>query len=114
MPPKSNPLRLNPLQLKTLVLLQEIARHPGFASPAAEGGDIVIRSLPHAHGDHFHIGDAVVSGKDATGLHNRAVWLALARKGLVREGQEGGLGLTAEGQGYDTGIADQVLHRADH
>ena len=29
MPPKANPAKLNPLQLKTLTLLQAIARIPG-------------------------------------------------------------------------------------
>ena len=30
---KQNPLNLNPLQLRTLTLLQELARHPGHATP---------------------------------------------------------------------------------
>ena len=36
MPPKRNPLNLNPLQLRTLTLLQAIARIPGAARGAAQ------------------------------------------------------------------------------
>ncbi len=32
MPPKKNPLKLNPLQLKTLALFQEMARNPELSS----------------------------------------------------------------------------------
>lgn len=33
MPTRTNPLKLNPLQLKTLAILQALAREPGFADP---------------------------------------------------------------------------------
>ncbi len=113
MPPRNNPLKLNPLQLRTLTILQAIARVPGAAQPV-EGGEIAIARFPDPHGDHFHLGDAVVSGKDATGLTNEAVWNALARKGLARADYPRQIVLTREGLGYDTGIADQVLHRSGH
>ena len=113
MPPKTNPLRLNPLQLKTLAVLQEIARHPQLAMAEPEG-DIAIQSLPHAHGDHFHIGSALVFARDASGLRNEAVWTALARKGLVRFDPSKPPAITKAGQDYDTGVAAEVLHRADH
>lgn len=112
MPPKKNPLNLNALQLKTLTLFQALADVVG--EPGSDGG-VTIARLPHAHGDHFHLGDAVVSGRDATGLGNPSVWAALERKGLI-----GGalfpqrLTLTALGREYDTGMADSILHRADH
>jgi LmbE family N-acetylglucosaminyl deacetylase len=112
MPPKRNPLGLNPLQLKTLTLLQAIARLPDLSRPGDEPGTVVITALPHAHGDHFHLGEAVVAARDATGLNNPAVWTALARKGLVRPPQAGGALLTAAGIGYDTGLADAILHKS--
>lgn len=113
MPPKHNPLKLNPLQLKTLTLLQAIARIPGAAEPGANG-DVTIARFPPAHGDHFHLGESVVSGKDATGLYNEAVWNALTRKGLARAEWPHQITLTASGLGYDTGMADQILQRSGH
>ena len=77
--PKQNPAKLNPLQLRTLTLLQAIARIPG-ASNRLPDGDIVITQFPHAHGDHFHLGNATVASRDATGLENQAVWNALIAK----------------------------------
>ena len=77
MPSKVNPLRLNPLQLKTLAILQEIARQPSFAKPVPDSEDVAILAMPHAHGDHFHIGDALIMGRDATGLNNPSVWAVL-------------------------------------
>ena len=113
MPPKNNPLKLNPLQLRTLTILQAIARVPGAAQPVGDG-ELAIARFPDPHGDHFHLGDAVVAGKDATGLTNEAVWNALARKGLARADYPRQIVLTREGLGYDTGMADQVLHRSGH
>lgn len=112
MPPKKNPLNLNPLQLKTLTLLQEVARLEN--APAEEPGAFKVTQLPHAHGNHFHLGDAVVSGRDATGLNNPAVWVVLERKGLVRSIEGGGVVLTADAVAYDTGMRDSILHRSDH
>ena len=60
MPPKANPSKLNPLQLRTLTLLQAIAQIPGASNPTPEG-DTAITQFPHAHGDHFHLGDATVA-----------------------------------------------------
>ena len=74
-----------------------------------EAGEASISQFPQAHGDHFHLGDAVVAGKDATGLYNEAVWNALARKGLARSDYPRQIVLTAEGLGYDTGLADEIL-----
>jgi hypothetical protein len=113
MPPKFNPAKLNPLQLRTLTLLQAIARIPGAASRTPEG-DIAISQFPHAHGDHFHLGDAVVSTRDATGLENQAVWNALTRKGLVKSEWPHRIALTPAGAGYETGLADTILHRSSH
>jgi hypothetical protein len=113
MPPKLNPSKLNPLQLRTLVLLQAIAQLPDASKPTPDG-DTAITAFPHAHGDHFHLGDATVMGRDATGLENENVWNALARKGLIKHAWPHEIALTPEGVSYDTGIADQILHRGGH
>ncbi|HZB90909.1 MAG TPA: hypothetical protein VE397_05680 [Stellaceae bacterium] len=114
MPPKNNPLSLNPLQLRTLTLLQALARLPGHSRPAEEPGAMLVASLPQAHGDHFHLGDAVVLTRDASGLGNEAVWRALERKGLIRSLFPDAAVLTPAGLAYDTGLADALLHRGNH
>ena len=114
MPPKRNPLNLNPLQLKTLTLLQEVARIAGRPADDDAPGAVAIRQLPTPHGDHFHIGEATVAARDATGLRNPAVWAALERKGLVRLKLPEAVIVTALGCEYDTGLADALLHRASH
>lgn len=114
MPPKRNPLNLNPLQLRTLTLLQALARIPGHARPAGEDGALLVGNLPPMHGDHFHLGDAVVMTRDASGLHNQAVWVALERKGLIKSFFPDAAALTPAGLSYETGIAGTILHRADH
>jgi hypothetical protein len=111
MAPKKNPLNLNPLQLKTLTLLQELARWSG---PPAPDGSVRVDELPHPHGDHFHVGEAVALTRDATGLSNPSVWTALERKGLLRSEFPVAAVLTAEGLAYETGLRDQILHRGHH
>ena len=112
MPPKNNPLGLNPLQLKTLTLLQHLAKSPGFNAPGGDGGVLVPTHL-HAHGNHMHVGDAVVMTADATGMGNPAVFTALDRKGLIRPSQQAGaVELTAEGIAYENGLSDKILHRS--
>ncbi len=113
MPPKVNPLKLNPLQAKTLVLFQELAKYPE-TSQATESGEVVLTSLPRPHGNHFHVGAKVVMSKDATGLSNQAAWTALERKGLIRGSFPFAVTLTKDGLAYDTGIAHQILHGSDH
>ena len=75
---------------------------------------MAISQLPSPHGDHFHLGEAVVAARDATGLRNPAVWAALERKGLIRPKLPEAVILTARGQEYDTGLRDSILHRAEH
>jgi hypothetical protein len=113
-PLRANPSRLNALQLKTLAILQALARERAFADPPDDDGTVLIHTLPHAHGDHFHIGRAVVLARDATGLANPNVMNALVRKGLLLGGPAGQPILTGAGLGYETGIATRVLHGADH
>jgi len=112
MPPKRNPLNLNPLQLRTLTLLQALARLPDHGR--AEGEGVLVDNLPQPHGDHFHLGDAVVLTRDASGLFNQAAWVALERKGLIKSMFPDAAVLTGPGLAYETGLGDAILHRADH
>jgi hypothetical protein len=111
---RANPSRLNALQLKTLAILQALARERGFAHPPDADGTVLIHTLPYAHGDHFHIGRTVVLARDATGLANPNVMNALVRKGLLLGGPAGMPILTSSGLGYETGIAASILHGAEH
>ncbi len=111
MPPKSNPLQLNPLQLKTLAILQALAQLPDWSKADAASGEVTILGMPQPHGDHFHVGPKVVRSRDASGLANANVWKALERKGLAKAAafpQQ--LTLTAAGQSYDTSSIGAVLH----
>jgi hypothetical protein len=110
---KKNALNLNPLQLKTLTLLQELARSPDHAGPPDEQGAVTVRNLPRPHGDHFHVGAAVAASRDASGLGNVAVFIALERKGLLRSMFPMAAVLTPAGLAYDTGLGDTILHRGD-
>jgi hypothetical protein len=111
---RANPLKLNKLQARTLVLAQVIARQKDGAIRDAATGDQVLTRIPHAHGDHVHVGPFVVSAKDASGFSNPSVWAALARKGLVRTADPQRIALTPEGQSYDTGLGDRFLSESDH
>ena len=110
---KRNPLNLNPLQLKTLTLLQALALLPD-ASPGEDEGSTLLKSLPDPHGDHFHLGDAVVATRDATGLRNPAVWVALERKGLIRSMYPHVAVMTPLGLDYETGLRETILHKSGH
>jgi hypothetical protein len=114
MPSKINPLKLNALQLKTLTLFQAIARIEGAGVPGPGMGEITIQHFPNPHGDHFHLGNAVVAARDATGMHNEAVWNALHRKGLARSEWPHAIVLTPDGVAYDTGLAGQMLRTGGH
>ncbi len=113
MPLKSNPLKLNPLQLRTLTLLQGLASLPD-AGVRQPNGEVTVTRFPQAHGDHFHLGNAVVAAKDATGLYNEAVWNALARKNLARAEWPHRITLTLDGLAYDTGLAREIFHASSH
>lgn len=111
---RPNPLKLNPLQAKTLTILQELARQPSFAEAPDADGNVPLRYLPEPHGDHFHVGAAIVRSRDATGLANPAVHGALLRKGLIQLAANGMPMLTPAGLAYETGLADTLLYRSDH
>jgi hypothetical protein len=114
MPPKQNPLKLNPLQLRTLTVLQAFARVPGSAVSGPGAGEVTVERFPEPHGDHFHLGGVVVATKDASGLYNEKVWHALQRKGLARADWPHRLTLTAAGVSYDTGLLGEMLRRSPH
>jgi hypothetical protein len=114
MPPKANPLKLNPLQLRTLTLLQELARDPRAAGSGPGRGEMTIERFPEAHGTHLHLGDRVVAGKDASGLFNDKVWHALERKGLARADWPHRITLTPSGLGYETGLAGEIFQSSPH
>jgi len=111
---KKNPLKLNALQLKTLAILQQMARSPNHAQPGEEEGSVLVTNFPSAHGNHFHVGDAVVLARDASGLGNPNVFAILERKGLIRSLHPMGALLLPEALAYETGVDGQVLHRSDH
>jgi len=112
--PRPNPLKLNPLQLRTLALFQVLARDPRSAGTGPGPGEMTIERFPQAHGSHLHIGDAVVSGRDATGLFNDKVWHALERKGLARSDWPHRITLTPAGLTYETGIGGEIFHASPH
>jgi hypothetical protein len=114
MPPKINPLKLNGLQLKTLTLLQELARDPRTCSRDEASGETLITMIPQLHGNHLHVGRRVAMAKDASGLWNPAVWNALERKGLAVGNYPIAIRLTADGVGYETGLRDKILYGSDH
>src|ERR1051326_2175872 len=99
--PTPTPLTHTPPQLRSLTLLREMARLHGKPAEEDDTGGLAITQLPNPHGDHFHLGEAVVAARDATGLRNPAVWTALQRKGLIRPKLPQAVILTALGQEYD-------------
>jgi len=114
MPPKKNPLKLNKLQLRTLALAHVLAGDENSSIRDVNTGEVTLTKMPHAHGDHVHVGSFVVSGQDASGLSNPAVWTALGRKGLVRVDQLGKITLTPEGLAYETGHGERFMQASDH
>jgi hypothetical protein len=114
MPSKKNPLKLNKLQLRTLTLVQVLAKDEQTSEHDEETGDVTIKHMPHEHGDHVHIGSFSVSARDASGLDNSAVWTALSRKGLVRVGLSDSITLTPLGLSYNTGLSEKFLQESNH
>lgn len=115
MPPRHNPLKLNKLQLRSLALMQELARHPETASRNDDTGEVRINCLLRPHGDHVHIGALTVSSRDAHGLSNPAVWIALERKGMIHAPTfPTSVVLTVDGLDYDTGLVEPVGRSSDH
>ena len=108
-------MKLNPLQTRTLALLQELAQEAEAADVEQAPGAKRIHHLPHAHGDHVHIGRLSVSARDASGLNNRAVWTVLERRGLIiAEDFPHSLIITAAGLAYQTGLDQALSSASDH
>lgn len=99
-------IKLNPLQRRTLALFQVLARNPESSTVDEETGEVTVSYLPQPHGDHVHIGKFVVSGQEASGFSNEAVWRILARKGLIKSNFPVQATLTDAGLAYDTGLKD--------
>ena len=57
---------------------------------------------------------AVVATRDASGLRNPAVWVALERKGLIRSMYPHGAVVTPLGLDYETGLREVILHMSGH
>ncbi|NQV44943.1 MAG: hypothetical protein HQ501_08570 [Rhodospirillales bacterium] len=111
---KKNPLKLNKLQLRTLALAQVIAEDPALTHHDEGSGDVTLLSLPHAHGDHVHIGAFSVNVRDISGFSNLAVWAVLERKGLARHTTGETVTLTVEGLAYDTGLGHHFRKPSNH
>ena len=107
-------IKLNALQSKTLVLLQVLAKDDQSSMPGPIEGSRLVTGLPHGHGNHMHVGQFVVSAKDATGLQNPSVWKALIRKGLVGENWPSEMLVTKEGLEFSTGLEDKFMNVSDH
>jgi hypothetical protein len=45
---------------------------------------------------------------------NQAVWVALARKGFVREGWQSEIIITAAGLAFSTGLESKFVSTSDH
>jgi len=103
MAPRQNPSKLNPLQLRTLTVLQALGKMAECAAQGPGPGEVTIERFPPAHGDHVHLGNAVAPARHVTGLYNEKVWHALERKGLARADWPHRITLTSVGLGYDTG-----------
>lgn len=110
---KKKAIKLNSLQRRTLALFQLLASSPQSSVLDDETGEVTVSYLPEVHGDHVHIGDFVVSGQDASGFTNEAVWRTLARKGLIKSNFPLQATLTPQGLAFDTGFKDQFEH-SDH
>lgn len=107
-------IKLNGLQTRTLALLQELAGHEDMATTDAATGEVTIHHMPHAHGDHMHVGRFAVSSRFASGLANPAVWVALERKGMAKSSYPLSITLTKQGLEFKTGIREQMLEESDH
>jgi len=105
--------KLNTLQNRTLALFQELARNSETSAAIEGSDDVAIMFFPKPHGNHVHIGNFVVSSKEASGFTNEKVWQVLERKGLAKSEYPFRLILTKKGLEYDTGLKDQ-FETSDH
>ena len=108
-----NRIKLNALQSRTLALFQELAKNSETSSVIEDTGEISIMYLPQPHGNHVHIGNFVISSKEASGINNEIVWKALERKGLARSEFPMRIILTVKGQKFETGFREK-FEISDH
>ncbi|MBL4603769.1 MAG: hypothetical protein JKY84_13560 [Emcibacteraceae bacterium] len=97
-------IKLNALQSRTLALFQELAKSSETSTKIDGTDDIAIMYMPEPHGNHVHIGNFVVSAKDASGFNNEKVWKALERKGLAQSEFPFRFILTKAGIDFKTGL----------
>lgn len=105
--------KLNALQNRTLALFQELAKSEETSFRVEGTDDISIMYIALPHGNHAHIGNFVVSAREASGFNNESVWKALERKGLARSEYPHRLILTRQSLCYETGFAD-TFNVSDH
>ena len=92
----TQPEETQPLQLKTLTLLQALAQERYFDPPEPDGA-LSIHTLPHARRALSRWSNGRVRCATPQGLGNPSVLNALARKGLLLARRSGLPVLTAEG-----------------
>ena len=113
MPQKRNPLNLNALQLRTLTLLQEMARLGGKQAAGKTPNPAASRLPRSARAwGSFPSRRGACRARHATGLRNPAVFAALERKGLIQPKSPEAVILTG-GPGIRTGSRDTILRRVD-
>jgi len=105
--------KLNALQNRTLALFQELARSEETSVRVEGSDDISIMYIALPHGNHVHIGNFVVSAREASGFNNEMVWKALERKGLAKSEYPHRLILNSHGLRYKTGFED-TFKISDH
>ena len=112
---RPNPKKLNALQLRTLAILQTIARQPDLADPPEQDGTV----------DDFRrcrMGTAITctSARRWSRRATPADWAIRTcsthwrAKACCATGSAGLPSLTLEGRNYHTGIDTTLLHGADH
>jgi len=108
--------KLNPLQTRTLALLQELASDPGSCRRQRPMAESLLPICPMPMVTMCMWAVRRVSARDASGLANGAVWQVLERRGLIGKGMDfpHRLILTPSGQAYVTGLADKLSGPSDH
>ena len=99
-----NPLHLTPAELKTLALIQELARRDEsvWAMDNVDGDQRVnLRFQPH--NDVCYFGHLAVPAEEASIVLQNDVWLNLETKGLAKGHAQESATITQAGKTYPTG-----------
>jgi len=101
---KINPLKLKKSELKTLALIQELARRDesSWAQSNIEG-DQRVNITPTPVEDRLYFGNFSIPKPTTARLFKRGVWLELERKGLAKPITDHSVTITREGLNYPTG-----------